>query len=80
MSTETLTLDEIRHAGLEVLGHHLGPMGMVRFLQQYETGRGHYNPASRNQHPPSCIKYPAPSIRDQATCSAASLSTLSFQS
>lgn len=29
MSTETLTLDQIGHAGLEVLGHHLGPMGMV---------------------------------------------------
>jgi hypothetical protein len=51
MSTEAMTLDKIRCAGLEVLGHHLGPMGMVLFLREYETGRGDYYRASRTKHP-----------------------------
>jgi hypothetical protein len=28
--------------GLEALRKSLGPLGMVRFLQQYETGTGDY--------------------------------------
>jgi hypothetical protein len=28
--------------GLEALSKSLGPLGMVRFLQQYETGAGDY--------------------------------------
>lgn len=43
MSTETLTLGEIRAAGLKALARELGPVGMVRFLQQFETGRGNYS-------------------------------------
>ena len=43
MSTEILTLDEIRAAGLKALARELGPVGMVRFLQQFETGRGDYS-------------------------------------
>jgi hypothetical protein len=38
-----MTLDEIRRAGLEALSRELGPVGMVRFLQQFETGRGDYS-------------------------------------
>lgn len=38
----TATLDDIRRAGVEVLVRELGPVGMVRFLQQFETGRGDY--------------------------------------
>ena len=37
------TLEEIRRAGLEVLARELGPLGMVRFLQQFETGCGDYS-------------------------------------
>ena len=37
-----MTLNEIRQAGLEALAEKLGPVGMVRFLQQYETGHGDY--------------------------------------
>lgn len=29
-----------RRMGLEALGRPLSPAGMVRFLQQFETGRG----------------------------------------
>jgi hypothetical protein len=32
----------IRKAGLEAVAKKLGPLGMVRFLQQFETGRGDY--------------------------------------
>ena len=38
----TLTLDEIRRKGLEVLRRELGQAGMIRFLQQFETGNGDY--------------------------------------
>ncbi len=38
-----MTLEEIRVAGLDALARDLGPVGMVRFLQQFETGRGDYS-------------------------------------
>lgn len=34
------TLDQIRRKGLATLLNALGRAGMVRFLQQFETGRG----------------------------------------
>jgi hypothetical protein len=37
-----MTLDEIRQAGLEALRERLGPVGAVRFLQQFQTGQGDY--------------------------------------
>ncbi|MBW2605858.1 MAG: hypothetical protein JRE28_16370 [Deltaproteobacteria bacterium] len=37
-----MTLDQIRIEGLKALERHLGPEGMIRFLQQFETGRGDY--------------------------------------
>ena len=43
----TLTLDEIRRKGLEALRRELGPAGMIRFLQQFETGKGDY---ARERH------------------------------
>ena len=43
MNTRTMTLEQIRRAGLEALVRELGPAGMVRFLQQFETGRGDYS-------------------------------------
>lgn len=33
---------EIRNRGLEALAKALGPVGMVRFLQQFDTGSGNY--------------------------------------
>lgn len=38
----TLTLDEIRQKGLDALFRELGPLGMIRFLQQFEPGAGNY--------------------------------------
>ena len=37
-----LTPEEIRQKGLLVLRKELGRSGMIRFLQQFETGRGDY--------------------------------------
>jgi hypothetical protein len=37
-----MTLDQIRKAGMRALARELGPVGMVRFLQQFETGDGDY--------------------------------------
>ncbi|MFN4217937.1 MAG: hypothetical protein ACK4HB_01405 [Candidatus Bipolaricaulia bacterium] len=33
---------QIRNRGLEALAKALGPVGMVRFLQQFESGTGDY--------------------------------------
>lgn len=41
------TLDEIRRAGLAALRERLGRAGMIRFLQQFETGSGDY---ARERH------------------------------
>jgi hypothetical protein len=37
-----LTQNEIYYQGLEALRERLGRAGMVRFLQQFETGQGDY--------------------------------------
>lgn len=42
MNSQAMTIEEIRIAGIEVLSKHLGSVGMVRFLQQSETGWGNY--------------------------------------
>jgi len=38
----TQTLDEIRREGLAALRSRLGRAGMIRFLQQFDMGRGDY--------------------------------------
>jgi len=38
-----MTLEQIRLTGLEALARELGPVGMVRLLQQFETGWGDYS-------------------------------------
>jgi hypothetical protein len=42
MNPAVMTLDEIRRVGLEALSRDLGPVGLIRFLQQFETGYGDY--------------------------------------
>ena len=42
MNESTPTLEQIRARGIQVLGEQLGMVGMVRFLQQSETGWGNY--------------------------------------
>ena len=36
------TISEIRREGLEVLAKNMGPIGMVRFVQSFDLGRGDY--------------------------------------
>ncbi|MGH2585055.1 MAG: hypothetical protein ACRDJE_09080 [Dehalococcoidia bacterium] len=47
MNPNVETPEQIRIAGLHALHEALGLVGMVRFLQQYETGHGDY---SRDRH------------------------------
>ncbi len=42
MSTQAWSPGTIRKLGLDALAKALGPIGMVRFLQQFETGVGDY--------------------------------------
>ena len=42
MKTQTLYPPVLRKAGLEALKEALGPVGMARFLQQFETDVGDY--------------------------------------
>jgi hypothetical protein len=37
-----MTPMQINQAGLAVLARELGPVGLIRFLQQYELGSGDY--------------------------------------
>ena len=39
---EMITADEIRKSGIEALIKALGPVGMARFIQQFEEGNGDY--------------------------------------
>ncbi len=47
MNAQTMSLEQIRIAGMEALARELGIVGMVRFLQQFETGHGDY---SKDRH------------------------------
>ena len=42
MGVQRVTPTQIRERGLEALAKALGPVGMVRFLQQFELGSGDY--------------------------------------
>jgi hypothetical protein len=42
IETTAMTLEQIRSAGLHALTQALGPVGLVRFLQQFELGQGDY--------------------------------------
>jgi len=44
MNPATMTLKEVRRTGLQALSRDLGPVGLVRFLQQFEVGYGDYTP------------------------------------
>lgn len=42
MNIQALTPNTLRKRGLDALAKALGPVGMVRFLQQFESGTGDY--------------------------------------
>ena len=43
MNPQTLTGNQIQQLGIEALLSKLGPVGMIRFLHQFETGKGDYS-------------------------------------
>jgi hypothetical protein len=42
MNTKKLTPTAIRKLGIEAITKELGPVGMIRFFEQYELGYGDY--------------------------------------
>jgi hypothetical protein len=42
IDVESMNLTQVRQRGLEILSRELGPIGLVRFLQQFEMGKGNY--------------------------------------
>ena len=42
MNAQAMSPNEIKNAGLVALAKALGPVGMARFIQQYDTGAGDY--------------------------------------
>ncbi len=42
MESEMMSLNQIRKTGIVALTQTLGPLNMVRFLQQFDTGSGDY--------------------------------------
>ena len=47
MTVATMTLEQIRVIGYRALLRELGPVNLVRFLQQFETGYGDYTQERR---------------------------------
>ena len=42
IDVQTMSLKEVEKTGLAVLARELGPVGLSRFLQIFETGYGDY--------------------------------------
>lgn len=40
---------DVRNAGMKALQEALGPVGMVRFMQQYDVGYGDYTKEKQEQ-------------------------------
>ena len=43
MKIEPTNLNQVRQLGIDVLSRELGPVAMIRFLQQYTVGTGDYS-------------------------------------
>ena len=56
MTTENLTLYEIRTLGFDALLRELGPAGAIRFIQQYESGDGDYTRNRRKLLPKKSVR------------------------
>jgi hypothetical protein len=47
MNVQMMTPQQIRVAGMEALSRELGVIGMIRFMQQFDMGKGDY---SKDRH------------------------------
>jgi hypothetical protein len=63
MNAAAMTLEQVRLTGLMALSRELGPVGLVRFLQQYETGHGDYTTERHNWLAESTVQTLAEEIR-----------------
>jgi len=64
MNIAEMSLEEIRQHGIDALARELGPVGMIRFLQQFETGKGDYT-LQRHQWLPDDVDEIAKAIGDR---------------
>jgi hypothetical protein len=47
VNTNNMTNEQVVEIGLEILEKELGPVGMIRFIQQFDLGHGDY---TRDRH------------------------------
>lgn len=66
LDATTMDLAAIRRAGLEVLARELGPVGLVRFLHQFESDHGDYTTDRHAWLPQGDVKSLAAEIRRAA--------------
>lgn len=64
MNVAAMSLEQLRQRGIAVLAKELGPVGMIRFLQQYESGSGDYS-EDRHQWLPDDVQAIAVAIRER---------------
>jgi hypothetical protein len=65
MNPAEMTLEQIRLTGLKALSRDLGPVGLVRFLQQFETGHGDYTAERHRWLGEPTVQYLAQEIERQ---------------
>jgi hypothetical protein len=63
MKQQTMTPSEVRRVGLSALRQALGPVGTVRFLQQFESGRGDYTREHERQEDHETVRSLAKKIQ-----------------
>lgn len=64
MNVAAMSLEQLRQRGIAVLARELGPVGMIRFLQQYESGEGDYS-EERHQWLPDDVQAIVAAIRQR---------------
>jgi hypothetical protein len=63
MKADTLNPVELRAAGYRALAAALGPLGMARFLLQFEHGHGNYTRERQQRRPDHSVQAVAERIR-----------------
>jgi len=64
MNVAAMSLEQVRQRGIAALAKELGPVGMIRFLQQYESGSGDYS-QDRHQWLPDDMQTIMAAIRER---------------
>lgn len=65
MATRELTPTRIREKGIAALLEALGPVGMIRFLQQLDSGSGDYTRDRKRLHAGLTVEQIVEEIREQ---------------